>query len=34
MSKAWQAYAMHVIDTIAKIRRIEQRGDIVKDEVL
>lgn len=34
MSKAWQAYAEHILDAIAKIRRIEARGDITKDEVL
>jgi hypothetical protein len=28
MSKAWQAYTMHVLDAIAKIRWIEQRGNI------
>jgi uncharacterized protein with HEPN domain len=34
MSKAWHAYAKHVLDAIAKIRRISQRGDIATDEVL
>lgn len=34
MSKDWQAYAKHVRDTIAKIERIQQRGDLTKDEVL
>jgi uncharacterized protein with HEPN domain len=34
MNKAWPAYANHVLDAIAKIRRIEQRGDIGTDEVL
>lgn len=34
MSKTWQAYAKHILDTIAKIRRIEARGDITRDEVL
>ncbi|MDZ4349099.1 MAG: HepT-like ribonuclease domain-containing protein [Xanthomonadaceae bacterium] len=34
MSKTWQAYAKHILDTIAKIRRIEARGDITQDEVL
>jgi hypothetical protein len=29
VSKAWQPYARHVLDAIAKIRRIEQRGDII-----
>ncbi len=34
MSKAWHAYALHVLDAIAKVRRIQQRGDLVDDEVL
>ncbi|MFL6621782.1 MAG: DUF86 domain-containing protein [Sulfurifustis sp.] len=34
MSKPWQPYAMHVLDAIAKIRRIQERGDLTKDEVL
>lgn len=34
MSKQWQAYARHILDTIAKIRRIEERGDFTQDEVL
>lgn len=32
--KPWQPYAGHIIDTIAKIRRIQARGDIAQDEVL
>lgn len=34
MSKSWQAYARHIRDAIARIRRIEARGDIAQDEVL
>ena len=34
MSKAWQAYAQHILDTIEKIRRIQQRGDLTQGEVL
>lgn len=34
MSKPWQPYALHILDAIAKIRRIQLRGDIVSDEVL
>ena len=34
MSKPWQAYARHILDAIAKISRIEQRGDIAQDDVL
>jgi len=34
VSKAWQAYARHILDTIEKIRRIQQRGDLTRDEML
>ena len=34
MSKAWQPYARHVLDSIAKIRRIQVRGDLMQDEIL
>lgn len=34
MSNAWQAYARHILDVIEKIERIQQRGDLTKDEVL
>ncbi|WP_217318877.1 hypothetical protein [Rhodanobacter sp. B05] len=34
MSKAWQAYAQHILDAIEKIRRIQQRGDLTRDEML
>ncbi len=34
MSKPWQPYALHVLDAISKIRRIQMRGNIVEDEVL
>ena len=34
MSKDWQPYAHHILDSIAKIRRIEARGDLVEDEIL
>ncbi len=34
MSKAWQPYARHVLDAIAKIRRIQSRGDITQDDIL
>ena len=34
MSKSWQPYAQHVLDAIAKIRRIQARGDLMQDEVL
>jgi uncharacterized protein with HEPN domain len=34
VSKAWQAYARHILDAIGKIDRIQQRGDLTRDEVL
>lgn len=34
MTKDWQPHAQHVLDAIARIHRIEQRGSIVEDEVL
>lgn len=34
MSKAWQAYAQHILDVIEKIDRIMARGDLTQDEVL
>ena len=34
MSRDWQAYAHPILDTIEKIRRIQQRGDLTQDEVL
>lgn len=34
MSKPWRPYALHILDAIAKIRRIEARGNLVEDEVL
>lgn len=34
MSKPWQPYAKHILDAIAKIRIIESRGDLTRDDVL
>ncbi|HNR09619.1 MAG TPA: hypothetical protein PKN72_00250 [Nitrosomonas europaea] len=34
MSKSWQPYAHHILDMIAKVRRIEARGDITRDDIL
>lgn len=34
MSKSWKPYAQHIIDTIAKVRRIQARGNIAEDEIL
>jgi len=33
MSKPWQPYARHILDTISKIQHIQKRGDLTKDEV-
>ena len=34
MNKPWQPYALHVLDAIARIRRIQARGDLTQDDVL
>ncbi|ABA57703.1 Protein of unknown function DUF86 [Nitrosococcus oceani ATCC 19707] len=34
MTQSWQPYAKHILDAIAKVRRIEARGDLTQDEVL
>lgn len=34
MNKPWQSYALHILDAITKIRRIQKRGDLTQDEVL
>ena len=34
MSKPWQPYALHILDSIAKIRHIQARGDIRQDDIL
>lgn len=34
MSKSWRAYALHILDAIAKIQRIQARGDLIQDEIL
>jgi uncharacterized protein with HEPN domain len=34
VNKPWQPYAQHILDSIAKIRRIQARGDLITDEVL
>lgn len=34
MNKPWQPYALHILDAIEKIRRIQARGNIVEDDVL
>lgn len=30
----WQAHALYIVDAIAKIRRIQARGDIIEDDIL
>ena len=34
MTKPWLPYARHILDAIAKVRRIEARGDLTQDDVL
>lgn len=34
MSKSWQPHAWHILDAIAKIRRIQARGDLTQDDIL
>jgi uncharacterized protein with HEPN domain len=34
VNKPWEPYALHVLDAIAKIRRIKSRGDIAQDDIL
>ena len=34
MNKPWRPYALHILDAIARIRVIQQRGDLVSDQVL
>jgi uncharacterized protein with HEPN domain len=34
MRKDWRAYALHRLDAIAKIRLIQERGDLTRDVIL
>lgn len=34
MIKDWRPHAHHILDAIAKIRRIQARGSIVEDDIL
>ena len=34
MSKTWQPHARHILDAIARIRRIQARGDLTQDDIL
>ncbi len=34
MNKPWEAYALHILDAIERIRAIQERGDLTQDRVL
>ncbi len=34
MKKSWEAHALHILDAIARIRRIQARGNLIEDEIL
>jgi len=34
VSKPWQPYAQHILDAISKIYRIQDRGNLVEDDIL
>ncbi|WP_028995732.1 HepT-like ribonuclease domain-containing protein [Azonexus hydrophilus] len=34
MNRPWQPHAHHILDAIAKIRRIQVRGDLTQDDIL
>lgn len=34
MSKAWEPYALHILDAIDKIERIQSRGNFLEDDIL
>ncbi len=34
MTADWRAYGAHILDSIAKLDRIQARGDIVADDIL
>jgi uncharacterized protein with HEPN domain len=34
MNHDWRIYAAHILDAIEKIKRIERRGDLSRDDVL
>lgn len=34
MNKSWQPHARHILDAIAKIHRIQARGDLAQDDIL
>jgi len=34
VTKDWRPYARHILDTVSRIRRIQERGSIVADDIL
>jgi len=34
MSKPWQPYALHILDTIEQVRRSQRRGHLARDDIL
>ena len=34
MNKAWEPYALHILDSINSLRRIQERGDVTTDDIL
>jgi len=34
VKKDWRVYAHHILDAIEKIQRIQQRGNILQDDIL
>lgn len=34
MNKSWRPYALHILDAVARLRRIQARGDLTQDEIL
>jgi len=34
VSRDWRAYAGHILDCVAKLERIQARGDILTDDIL
>lgn len=34
MKKSWSIYAQHILDNIDKIKRIQERGNILDDDIL
>jgi uncharacterized protein with HEPN domain len=34
LTKSWQPHARHILDAVTKIRRIQARGNLTKDDIL